>query len=421
MPEWLVIGLESGVHWPTAEITVNFEGHEIVLRPETERLAPSIAMTYEGELETALALARRFLSSLAWVEEGPLREIGVTGGTHPFGIGKGPGARLINPRFRLDYLPAPEDPRARRALAVYREARGVNSVPYEFLGFYKIINIVHAGGNAQIAWINEAVNHIDDHLALERLAELRRQVADIGQYLYVSGRCAVAHAFNEPVVDPDDPEDTQRLSRDLLLMRRLAEYCIEHDLGVKSTATIGREHLYELEGFRDLFDGRLVERLKANEAVPLDEFPALPRLTIGLRDRGDFPALTNLRAEVGEVGDGVVLLRCQSDDGIVVTALQLNFREERLRFDPVDDLAIGDDGTVLASRRALDRVRFVKEFYGNGEVAVERADDGTLLGRCDPFLPRNVDLRETDRNLDAIAERLESEIRRRETCERTAD
>jgi hypothetical protein len=293
----------------------------------------------------------------------------------------------------------------------------VNSVPYEFLGFYKIINIVHAGGNDQMRWINEAVNHIDDHIALQRLAEIRREDPDVGRYLYVSGRCAVAHAFNEPVVDPDDPADTQRLARDLLLMRRLAEYCIEHDLGVKSMATIGREHLYELEGFRALFGTRVVNRLKAREAVPVEEFPAMPRLTIGLRDHARFPAFNDLRAEIGDVESGTVVVRCRSNDDLVIAALELMFVDERLRFDPEEGVALADNGTALAASRALDRVRFVQALYGNGEVVVSRADDGTRLGRCDPFIPVNIDLGETDRNVEAMAERIAAEMTRREAGE----
>jgi hypothetical protein len=420
MPEWLVIGLESGVHWPTTETTVTFEGNDIVLRPETDRLAPSIALRYDGERELALALARRFLSSLAWVEEGPLREIGVTGGTHPFGIGKGPGAKLINPKFRIDYLPAPEDSKTRLALAVYREARGVNSVPYQFLGFYKIINIVHARGEDQVRWINVAVNHIDDHIALQRLAQIRTEVADVGRYLYISGRCAVAHAYSEPVVDPDEPADTRRLARDLLLMRRLAEYCIEHDLGVKRAATVLREHLYELEGFRKLLGEQLAAMLKAREAVSDGDLPALPRISIGLRDHTPFSAFSNLRAEVAEVENGTVIVRCRSEDDLVIAAIELKFPEERLRFRP-EEVSIADDGTAVAASRALDRVRFIKELYGNAEVVVVRTDDGTQLGRCDPFIPVNVDLGETDRNLDSLAEWIAEEMRRREACERATD
>ncbi|MGH9022969.1 MAG: methylamine utilization protein MauJ, partial [Acidimicrobiia bacterium] len=64
--------------------------------------------------------------------------------------------------------------------------------------------------------------------------------------MYAAGRSAVAHANADPVVDPDHPEDTLRLQRDLPLIKALAAFAIEHDLGVKSQGTVWREHLYEL-------------------------------------------------------------------------------------------------------------------------------------------------------------------------------
>jgi len=55
---------------------------------------------------------------------------------------------------------------------------------------------------------------------------------DIGEYLYTSGRCAVAHASTTPVVDPDNPEDFLRLSADMPVLRALAEHIIINELGV---------------------------------------------------------------------------------------------------------------------------------------------------------------------------------------------
>ncbi len=76
MTEWVVVGLVSGGHWRTVETRVRFEGHEILLRPETDRLAPAVVFGYEPpmRLEEALHLIRRFLSSLAWVKGGHFRE-----------------------------------------------------------------------------------------------------------------------------------------------------------------------------------------------------------------------------------------------------------------------------------------------------------------------------------------------------------
>ena len=45
-------------------------------------------------------------------------------------------------------------------------------------------------------------------------------------------RCAVAHAYSDPVVDPDDLSDLRRLSQDVWIIKAVAEFLIENDLQV---------------------------------------------------------------------------------------------------------------------------------------------------------------------------------------------
>ena len=413
MNQWLVVGLETGVHWPTVETRVSFEGHEIILRPETDTLAPSVALSYAPPLEEAYRLVRRFLSSLAWAERGHLREIGASGGTHAIGIGKGPMARLIDPRFRADYLPAPADPRARRALALYREALGLESIPYRFLAFYKVVNILYEHGADQKAWINGIVDKLDDLLAPARLAEIRLQGHDVGLYLYESGRCAVAHAFNSPIVDPDDPQDTERLARDLPLMKAVAEYAIEHELGVRPMRTIWREHLYELAGFRESLGIALVNDLKNGRDVTVEAFPRLPKVSVRLRNHGPFAGLESLQPEVVSATAGKLVLRCRSEERILEMVLCLNFASERLEFDPERGAGIRDDGSVGAAEKALGLLGFIRGLYSNGELEVWESDRQMLLGRCDAYIPMNVDLLATDQAFEQMTVKVTEEIERR--------
>jgi hypothetical protein len=139
---------------------------------------------------------------------------------------------------------------------------------------------------------------LTDFQALERLQALKADQTDIGRYLYVSGRCAVAHAFNEPLVNPEDPEDTVRLSRDLPLIRAFAEHLIEHELGVKSKHTVWREHLYELDGFRSLLGNALLQRLKAKEPIQVGEVPQFPPLSVRLRDQPTMSAFEGIEPTV---------------------------------------------------------------------------------------------------------------------------
>ena len=52
---------------------------------------------------------------------------------------------------------------------------------------------------------------LTDRDAVERLGQLRQAHLDVGNYLYVFGRCALAHTKEEPIFNPDDQEHHERL------------------------------------------------------------------------------------------------------------------------------------------------------------------------------------------------------------------
>jgi hypothetical protein len=336
-----------------------------------------------------------------------------TGGGFPIGVGKSPIVNVASPRFQVDYLPDPPNPRARLALALYREALGVNSEPFRFLGFYKIINVLHGTGPGQRAWINGRVDSLEDYRAKERAAQLRSEGRDIGGYLYESGRCAVAHAFDDPIVNPEDLQDTERLARDMPLVKALAEDVIENELGVQSQRTVYREHLYELEGFRALIGPMSVEELRRGMEVGQERLPRLPRLSIRVRNHEPLATFEAMHTEILEARNGGLVIRCVSDDGLVLGGLFLNFAAERLGFDPFEALVLRDDGSPNAAMHAVDVLILRRRLILNGQLEVWNSESGVVLGRCDPVLPVNVDIGATLENLDAQIERIRAEVQSR--------
>ena len=169
----------------------------------------------------AVSLMRRFLSAIAWTCGFPVRDVTTGGGGFPLNLGRAQplpaptSTTVAVGRWELpgNYLPQPTEPKARLALALYREALGLehDSEPYSFLGYAKILNIALKDGKTQIAWINGAIHQLKDHFAKERLSKLAASESNVGDYLYASGRCAIAHANADPIVDPDDASDTTRL------------------------------------------------------------------------------------------------------------------------------------------------------------------------------------------------------------------
>nr|WP_200177376.1 methylamine utilization protein MauJ [Ectothiorhodospira shaposhnikovii] len=110
----------------------------------------------------------------------------------------------------------------------------INSIPFAFLSYFKILNVLSGSGSAQKNWINNNLSLLWYQPAVDRLNEVRASNRDVGAYLYHQGRCAVAHAFDRDVVNPDKYEDKKRLELDLPLMKEVAALCIEQGFGVLS-------------------------------------------------------------------------------------------------------------------------------------------------------------------------------------------
>lgn len=137
------------------------------------------------------------------------------------------------------------DPKARLALALYREAVTVNSVPFEFLSYFKILNIfwqdkknTTKGGivtHEIVDGIRNIMPLLKDSLAIDRISAISKKNSDVAAYLYQSGRCAIAHAYATPLVDPDDVTDVHRLSADMPIVREIAEHLIESELNIRRT------------------------------------------------------------------------------------------------------------------------------------------------------------------------------------------
>jgi hypothetical protein len=412
MAHWVVVGVDSSVAWPTSDTEIEFSGHKMTLRPGSKELVPSIAFQYPSALtfDDALLTVRRFMSSLAWVERSAVREEGVTGGSHPIRIGWPLRGNVITHHFRQDYLPAPQDRRTRLALALYREALGLNSVAYAFLGFFKIINLVKKTGREQKDWINTALPRIKDHRAIARKNELATTESDLGAYLYDSGRCAVAHAYTDPIADPEDVADRTRLARDLPLIQALAEHAIETELGVQSQPTVWREHLYQLDGFRRLLGQDTVDKLKRKDYESLQPL-TLPRLTLRVRDRDQLPSFEGLVPAGAALAGGVVWLVCRTDSGVLEVVIGLDLPNELLLFDPERGIAIRRGTDPISVAAQIDSLHLLKDLLCNGSLEVRSTDSGESLGRTDPYIGENIDLAGSIANIERSVEQLRAQLK----------
>jgi Methylamine utilization protein MauJ len=235
---WLAAGVEAEFEWPAGETSVEYAGNTFVFRPPTDDAVADVQLGYfkDEEGDPPYVRISRFLSILSWWWKRPAR-IGFCAASSARAM-RVADRDLLPPclidKFTLpEKLPIPATSESKLALALYREAIGVKNASYEFLGYFRILNIGLARPEAQILWINQALLRLKDHRVEERLNALKKDgVGDIGSYLYGYGRCAVAHAAGNPVVDPDGGDDFVRLQHDLPVARALAEFRIVNEFNV---------------------------------------------------------------------------------------------------------------------------------------------------------------------------------------------
>lgn len=233
MIQWMNLGISGQCGWPDKRLDVKFGESSLVLLPQTQESSASVHIQVRSNDQLSeMTTVNRFLSIVSWSYKDSLQNhYGWSGNPVPVPVPARNRAWSINPAFLIQWNPLPE-PKQRLAVALYREAMSVNSLPYQFLGFFKIINILHKLGPAQVEWIRDALPKLSNSRASARIEDLTRSQSDVAQYLYESGRCAVAHAFADPLVDPDDLVHLRRLSEDLEVARALAEYLMANELHI---------------------------------------------------------------------------------------------------------------------------------------------------------------------------------------------
>lgn len=356
---WVCLGVESNVPWPTTETTIEHESHQLILRPETETNAPSIAFEYgtKGiDKASALLIIRRYLSALSWYEGNAIRETFYITGSGTVGIGKSPQWSIRTPTFDYPNLQIGTSPKQQLALALYREALGVNSIPYKFLGFTKIINIIADKSSEQKKWINLNFEKTKTKESKRIVLDLKSKGLDIGHHLYSSGRCATAHAFNSPVIDPDISEDLDRLSNELPLVKELAEIVIERELGVKSRKTIYTEHKYEVDVFRDILKKEIIKEIEDRVDRFLDKDELGFSLNIGLRNKPDYFGLSNLQIEDARMTQGCLFLKLTSAEDALKFTIGIDLAASRLQYNPYE-------GPEIRDNRSVDAARCIMSFY----------------------------------------------------------
>jgi hypothetical protein len=171
----------------------------------------------------------RLLSALVWSHRVPIRKgFGVGGARRSLPLTWGPrmsGGMRTSPEYiLLDHIPAPSEGR-NLALALYKEGKNADSVFYQFLNYWKIIEAAVREKDKRWEWVNNSASRLT--IDRERLSEITASHSNIAEYFDYSGRCAIAHVFKRPFVNPDANEDYTRISKDVRLVEELARLAIK--------------------------------------------------------------------------------------------------------------------------------------------------------------------------------------------------
>lgn len=218
---------------PSEPVRIFFEDRSFTWFPGDDDSYPSVALPFEsGDYEAERRAMQRFLSALSYELEQPISIIFETAqGSRPEDspplarARRGTGLLLTGP----SELTVIDDDDLRLCLALFRDAFASESPFYEFLGYYKIIEVVTGSESERNRYINENADAaLNEWRALEGEDERPPNWAD---YFRDSSRNAIAHALRsrpEAVhVDPDDPSDQQRLRRDARFMQAMARKAID--------------------------------------------------------------------------------------------------------------------------------------------------------------------------------------------------
>ena len=391
---WIVANIETSIAWPVKVQKITYKEYDYWIIPVTRDAYPGIAARVEGvSREEQQRKIMRLLSIISWVEDKGVALKSFTGGSYPHPQSRhSESGFIIRDNFDFTYLPDIDDENAMLALALMREGRSLNHPGYSFLSFFKVLEVTVGKGNKRKAWMSNALSQINDYRAKEAITKIHDQgVSEVAKHLYESGRCAIAHASSHPIINPDDPTHSQRLYNELRVIEKLAELAIEEKLGVQTSFTVYKEHLYELAGFKNIFGQDLINRITLGKQALEGEQVCIPKINVQLRGRTPFTSLENLIPVSLLQDEAVLILKFGHEDGSVQFRFQLNFIEERLEFDIFNDIfVIPDNGTPAFAEVMVDLTSFTKWYLSNGSLEIINSDSGEEIARKDAFIPENI-------------------------------
>ena len=396
--EWVVAVIETRLFWPKSKQTIFFNEMCFILMPFEQNdqqrppTLPAIALRadfYKLSISDARKEILQLASALSWREGDKIEVVSWSGGNVPRSMGIMQNS-AVSEFLDENHLPLPTDENARAALAFYREGVSLDNPFYSFLSFYKAFSVAIKATERK-AWMNENETSLDSYKIHDRLNELRADGHNIGTYLFEECRNAIAHADREPFVNPDNTDDYFRLKKDIPIIQNYAELAIEKTFGIKRFSTTYREHCYELDGFRKLLPLSLIESFKQQKPIlePVEINVPEQILVLARKSHETYP-LDFVKFHEGGISKDGILLRFSSSFAVSCLDVFLDFKNERLIFDPIRDLKeLKDDTKKVFVQESLAILKFVRCILSNGHIELWDTDTKQLLSKSESYIPLN--------------------------------
>ena len=105
------------------------------------------------------------------------------------------------------------------------------------MSYFRIINILYQDKwkddkNEIVEWIRNNLGKLTDNSNKECMLKLGELGIDIPKHLYKDCRCAIAHANQDPIINPDNSTEIFDLYFDVDIIKEFAGLIIETEMNV---------------------------------------------------------------------------------------------------------------------------------------------------------------------------------------------
>ncbi|QJQ02334.1 hypothetical protein C798_19455 [Herbaspirillum rubrisubalbicans Os34] len=383
---------------------VEYQGRDFILRPGDKDTMPSIAFNagfYNLDQKEAREQILSFASALAWMSSAKLEITAWVGGGYPLALGQRK-MRSVTDFLDARMLPSPQDDTAHTALAFFREGLSTGNPFYAFLNFFKVISLFFPKGKEREQWMKEALSRLEYPRAVDRHEELRISgMEDIGGYLYLEGRNAIAHSEKTPYVSPDRLADHERIDKDLPILENLAAQAIRESCGLLNSWS-QFEARDALGGLSAMFGEDVVQAIRKSKIEPDTQAEFPDAVTIVARRSSEAYALENFSFLPIGVEHGELRVLSENAEKSIQVEFHFDFVNNRFEFDPLTCVRRVRDLTTLAGvEREIACQDFIWCLYRNGSIEVWNDANNELLAKSRPVLLVNMmlDIEEHNRTL----------------------